>query len=145
MRIRKLGKRDLESVYRLGLREFGGQFWFTRKFLSQTLKTFSIFYGAFEGNKLIGTIIVKVYDRPKAWIYYFLVDEEYRRKGVGGALLKAAEKAIPKGNYLLIVDIGEDDAAAKKFYRKSGFRKVAKVKEWFGPHEAGLLYSKKLR
>jgi ribosomal protein S18 acetylase RimI-like enzyme len=143
MRIRKLLGKDLGAMHKLGLQEFKGQFWFTRKFLAQTMSTPGLFYGAFDGKKMIGTIMVKVYDKPKAWVYYFVVDKNYRRKGVGSALLAAAVRALPKGNYLLIVDIGEKDALAKSFYGKQGFKRAAKIKEWFGPREAGLLYCRK--
>ena len=46
------------------------------------MKRQGLFYGAFDKKKLIGAIFVDDgIDRPKAWIFFFDVIEEYRKKG----------------------------------------------------------------
>ncbi len=146
MIIRKLTSKDIRALYKLGLQQFKGEFWYTKKFLMDTMKIPGLFYGAFEGKKLIGGIQVRLYDMPKCWIYFFTVDKKYRQKSIGTKLLQAVEKRMPTGYFLVVVDFGNTDITAKKFYVKNGFKKAATIKNWFGrnPSDFGWIYTKKL-
>jgi len=144
MIIRKLGLADADLLYELGAQQFKGEFWYNKRFLKETLKTFGRHYGAFEGKNLIGSILTRMYDKPKSWIYFFVVDKQFRRAGIGSRLLSAVEKSLPKGYFMIYVDFEDSDIEAKKFYNKRGFKKQAKINHWFGRDMPGLLYSKKL-
>lgn len=83
---------------------------------------------AFDGNRLIGTLLAVVCRElygncaPFAVIEDFIVDAGYRRKGVGRALMLRAEaelKARGCGSVLLITERNRRDANA--FYRALGF------------------------
>lgn len=146
MHIKKISLKDINALYELGLQQFKGEYWYTGKFLTDTMKIPGLFYGAFEGKKLIGGIQVRLYDKPKCWIYFFVVDKKHRQEGIGTKLLLAVEKNMPKGYFLILVDFGNTDITAKKFYVKNGFKKVATIPNWFGRGslDFGWLYAKKL-
>ena len=99
-------------------------------------------FGAFEKRKLIGSISVDIYDRPKAWIFFFDVLKNYRNKGIGSQLLKKVEKELPKDYYKIYVDFEKKDKLAIKFYKKHGFKEAGKIKDWFGKGTQGIIYSK---
>ncbi|MFH1290848.1 MAG: GNAT family N-acetyltransferase [Nanoarchaeota archaeon] len=81
----------MKSLYGLGKQQFGGEFWFTKKFLRDAIKRGGIYFGAFDKDRLVGAIFVDMDDRPKAWVF-FDVEKFHRQKGVGSLLLEAAEK-----------------------------------------------------
>lgn len=144
IKIRKLKRTDLNALYRLGLEEWKGQRWLTRQFVKETMKPPGYDYVACDGKKVIGAILVEMFDRPKVWIFYFVVSKGYRGQGIGGQLLKMVEADCVKDFPLLFVDVGEDDIAGNNFYKKSGFKKQARIKDWFDIGEPGIIYSKRL-
>lgn len=67
---------------------------------------------------------VAVRGRPYALLEGFIVDEKYRRIGVGTALFeKSIEVAREKNCYKMIFTSGTDREDAQKFYEKLGFEK----------------------
>ena len=143
MKIKRITAEDTNALYNLGLQQFKGEFWYTKKFLKDSIKNSEFRFGAFEGKKMLGGILVQQSDKPKLWIYFFIVDKKHRREGIGGKLLKSVEKIRIKGFDMLFVDFEPTDILAKNFYTKYGFKKSAKIKNWFGPHTYALLYAKK--
>ena len=62
------------------------------------------------------------YDGAHAELTELFVEEDYRRCGVGQALIKFAERlAISKGAEELILHTGEDNETAQAFYSAVGF------------------------
>jgi ribosomal protein S18 acetylase RimI-like enzyme len=146
MIIKRINAEFIKSLYNLGKEEFGGEFWFTKRFIEDTLKRRGLYYGAFENKKLIGAILVDTgIDKPKAWIFFFDVLKKYRNCGVGSKLLSKIEKSLPKDYYKLFVDFEKGDQLAIKFYKKHGFKKAGKIKDWFGLGTKGLIYSKTVK
>ena len=144
MLIKKISDKDINLIYKIGQQEFKREFWFTKKFIKETIKTLGYYYGAFEKNKLLGAILVKKLDRPKLWIYFLAVDKNYRGRGIGSKLLKKVEKHCSKYYPLLFVDSGTDLLKTNRFYQKHGFKRQAKIKDWFGINKEGVIYSKKV-
>jgi ribosomal protein S18 acetylase RimI-like enzyme len=145
MIIRKIKKRDVSSIYNLALRQFRGERWLTKSFLEDTIKTKGLYYGAFENKKLIGAILVKLDDRPKVWIHFFDVDKKFRRRVIGNKLFCKVEKELPKHHFLIIVDFEKTDIEGRKFYEEHGFKKKAKINDWFGKNRPGLIYAREIR
>ena len=142
MRIRNFGIGDLNYVYILGQKEFNGELWFTKKFLKETAKTPGYCLVAVENRKIIGAIFVRKFDMPKLWIFFFVVDKNYRRQGIGSRLLKAVERKCSNDYPLMFVDIENRNIEAKKFYLKNGFTEQACIKDWFGIDKEGIILSK---
>lgn len=144
IKIKPIGKEFINSIYLLGKTEFGGDFWFTKKFVEETMNSPGFYFGAFHGKKLIGSILAKKFDRPKLWIFLFLVSEKWRRKGIGKKLLGAVERKCSKNFPLIFVDFNRGDKIARRFYLKNGFVKKGEIEDWFGIDETGLVYAKRL-
>lgn len=77
--------------------------------------------GAHEGEVLIGTVMVG-HDGHRGWVYYLAVAPGHRRRGLGRALMSAAEewvqaRGIPKLQLMVRTDNGE----AVAFYERLGY------------------------
>ncbi|MFH1510314.1 MAG: N-acetyltransferase [Candidatus Woesearchaeota archaeon] len=142
--LRVLTKKDVKAIYTLGLQSFRGEFWYTRKYLVETLLPPCYACGAFVGENLVGAIMVRPLDRPKFWIFFLAVDKTFRRHHIGDMLLRKSESKCTKDFPILFVDVGAEDLAAIKFYEKEGFKRLAKVKDWFGIGTTGYIYSKRV-
>ncbi len=144
MKIRRIGAKDTNALYNLGLQQFRGEYWYTKKFVKYSVTKPGLNFGAFEGKKMLGGILVQQEDKPKLWIYFFIVDKKRRREGIGRKLLRTVEKIHVKDFNMLFVDFEPTDFLAKSFYINNGFKQSAKIKHWFGYNTYALLYVKKL-
>ena len=80
-----------------------------------------------EGNTIAGCILVigswKIAELDIIW-----VDEKYRRKGLGSALIREAEKAAREnGCYVMI--LGTFDFQARPLYEKHGYMTVGTLND----------------
>jgi ribosomal protein S18 acetylase RimI-like enzyme len=79
------------------------------------------FLGAFEGNRLIGTVIISC-DMRKGWINRLAVDPEYRLRGVAKALIAESEKVLRKYGIRIVCALIEDyNVASKRLFKKLGY------------------------
>ena len=86
-----------------------------------------------EGNTIAGCILVigswKIAELDIIW-----VDEKYRRKGLGSALIREAEKAAREnGCYVMI--LGTFDFQARPLYEKHGYSLCGTVRDFPKGHE----------
>ena len=78
-------------------------------------------------------------------LYWILVDPSYHHRGIGGALLQEVEKSIrgAKGRMLLAdTSSSRPYLPARRFYQNHGFRKAAKVEDYYSPGDSRLTYVK---
>ena len=68
------------------------------------------------------------------------VDPEARRQGIGVALLRALEEALPGGDVLLMVEA--ENAAAQALYRREGYVQVGRSGDYYGRGRAGIWMQK---
>ena len=86
-----------------------------------------------EGNTIAGCILIidswKIAELDIIW-----VDEKYRRKGLGSALIREAEKAArERGCYVMI--LGTFDFQARPLYEKHGYSLCGTVRDFPRGHE----------
>ena len=88
----------------------------------------SVVLGAFEGDTLIGTAYVIICRdlvetcRPFAVVENVVVDEHFRGRGAGKALMQAAEAAAKQfGCTYMILVSGEKRITAHKLYASAGY------------------------
>jgi ribosomal protein S18 acetylase RimI-like enzyme len=141
VKIVKLKKIHLKSLAKLGKDTWPQEEWITEKYLRNTVKSNGVFLVALANRKVVGGILVSEQDYPKMWLYYFAVDKNYRRMGIGSSLLRAAEKKIKKST-MLFTDLEKSDVSGLKFYRKNGFVVAGKVNNWFPYGRTGIIMSK---
>jgi len=79
-----------------------------------------------------------LYDRIE--IEYILVQDEYRKYGIGSKLLKEIEKNNVKN---ITLEVRESNISAIEFYKKNGFKIEAIRKNYYG-NENGYLMLKEL-
>lgn len=90
-------------------------------------------------NNIRGIIVYDVlYDRIE--IEYIIVDEVYRRKGIGKKLLNSIELNNIKN---ITLEVRESNSVAIDFYKKNGF-KIATVRKNYYGNENGYLMLKEL-
>lgn len=80
-------------------------------------------------------------------LYWIAVKESLRGQGIGGLLLKEAEKHMKKlaCKYVYIETSARDDyAPTRRFYQKQGYREVARVPRFFGENDDKLIFMKAL-
>ena len=74
-----------------------------------------------QGARLVGTVLVG-FDGHRGWIYYLATDSEHRNRGIGRALMVAAEDWLrPFGCPRVRLMVRGDNLAAKGFYRSIGY------------------------
>jgi ribosomal protein S18 acetylase RimI-like enzyme len=81
-----------------------------------------LFLVALMEDRLVGTVMVG-YEGHRGWINYLAVPPEHRRRGIGKALMGAAEAALralgcPKIN----LQVRRSNTAVMQFYQTMGFR-----------------------
>lgn len=116
--------------------------WLNLEYLKNTFSKRGVHLTAFIDGKIVGSIMVVEEDYPKFWLYYFVVDKKHQRKGVGKALLREAESRLSKGT-MIFVDTSKLEKIGLRFYRKSGFKLMGKVKKWFVGND-GIILAKKI-
>ena len=126
---------------------------FWREALASADRGERIVLGAFDGDRLIGTVTLLL-DLPpnqphRAEIAKMMTCLSHRHRGVATALLREAERmAIARGRWLLVLDTAEDEGAAE-LYERMGFKLTGLIPDYaLKPHgglTGTLIYWKRLR
>ena len=110
---------------------------FTRQQIAYLLKDYnSINLIARINSEIAGFIIGAAYYERNAQLGHILtvdVTPAYRQKGVAQKLLQEIEKIFKeKGFRASYLEVREDNIAALGLYRKLGYKKIAKLKNYYG-------------
>jgi GNAT superfamily N-acetyltransferase len=103
---------------------------FWRKVADSLARGERVLFVAEEAGRIVGTVQA-VFDLPenqphRADVSKMLVHRSQRKKGVGEALMRAAEEAASQaGRSLLVLDTASADA--ERLYERCGFRRVGAV------------------
>jgi [ribosomal protein S18]-alanine N-acetyltransferase len=74
-----------------------------------------------------------------------VVAPKYRGRGVGAGLLVAAEAAArQRGCRELRLEVRQDNAAAMALYESAGYRRIAKLPDYYEDGAAGWRYARPL-
>ena len=109
-------------------REKALRFW--RKVADSAAREERVLLVAEEGGRIVGTVQV-VFDMPenqphRADVAKMLVLRSQRRKGVGEALMRAAERAAADHRKTLLV-LDTASADAERLYERCGWRRVGTI------------------
>ena len=75
-----------------------------------------LFFVAEVDNRLVGTAM-SGFDGHRGWVYYVAVDPEYRRRGIGSALMRQVESGLAAaGCPKLNLQIRSTNAEVRSFY-----------------------------
>ncbi len=86
-----------------------------------------LFLVACDGDQVIGTTLAG-YDGHRGWLYSVAVLSGHRRRGVGTALLREAERRLlALGCAKIGLQIVPENAAVAEFYRRQGYEVEPKI------------------
>jgi ribosomal protein S18 acetylase RimI-like enzyme len=131
--------------------EAANEFW--RTSLASADRGERVILGAFDGDRLIGTVTLLL-DLPpnqphRAEIAKMMTRVSHRHRGIATALLREAERiAIARERWLLVLDTAEDEGAAG-LYERMGFQLTGLIPDYaLKPHgglTGTLIYWKRLK
>ena len=117
--------------------------WSRRSLESELQNETSRFLVAVEDGRVIGYIgMSAVID--EGYLFNVAVDRQYRKKGVGSALVRELVTFCQKRNYaFLTLEVRESNAPAIALYSRFGFVRVGERKNYYSdPAENALLMTK---
>jgi ribosomal-protein-alanine acetyltransferase len=128
--------KHLDRLYKIETECFDKQA-FTKQQIASLLKDYnSISLIAKVNSEIIGFIIGMIYYERNAQVGHILtidVTPAYRRKGVAQKLLQEIEKIFKeKGSRECRLEVREDNIAALGLYQKLGYKKIAKLQNYYG-------------
>jgi GNAT superfamily N-acetyltransferase len=92
-------------------------------------------FGARDGSRLVGTVTTLTYGRALAWIGMMVVHPEFRRQGIGAALMRLALDYV-RGLGIASVKL-DATPAGRPLYESLGFTVEAEVERWQGVAHRG--------
>ncbi|MBN1440326.1 MAG: GNAT family N-acetyltransferase [Anaerolineales bacterium] len=143
LRISPVSLRDLRQVLRLERVCFGKDAWPLLDVMSALVWPGGVRLKAAVEGRLIGMAIAEpAWDEGVSMITTIGVDPEFRRRGVGSALLARCESLLPGDTVRLTVRA--DNLAAIRMYQRFGYANHSKVLKYYRDGQAGWIMEKKL-
>ena len=120
---------------------------FTKGQMLQLLKEYNcVNLVARVDGTIAGFVIGMIYvDRKATYAHILTIDVSpaYRRRGIGRMLLQEIERIFKeKGIKTSHLEVREDNVAAMNLYRKLGYEKIGKLRNYYG--KANGIYFKKV-
>lgn len=98
-----------------------------------------------EGSEIVGFLIAGREGRKSSHVITVDVIEEWRRRGIGAALMNAAEEwARRRGAESIYLETAEDNFAAQQFYQARGYSKIERVEGYYSNGRAAWVMAKRL-
>ncbi len=128
--------RYLDRLYEIEMECFEKEA-FTKQQIAYLLTDYnSISLVAKVNDKIVGFIIGKINVQRKSLVGHILtidISPTHRRKGIAERLLQEIEKIFrEKGIKVCYLEVREDNIAALSLYQKSGYRKIGRLKNYYG-------------
>jgi ribosomal protein S18 acetylase RimI-like enzyme len=133
--------RDLRPVLRLERVCFGVDAWPVIDVMSVLLWPGEVRLRATLDRMVIGIVIAeRTWKDGMSMITTIAVDPEFRRRGVGSALLEACESELPGEKIRLTVR--EDNLPAIRMYERFGYTYLSRVPNYYRDGRSGLVMEK---
>ncbi len=92
-----------------------------RSFAQQLRRNADSYLGAFDGGRLVGTVL-GTHDTRKGWINRLAVDPEYRRRAIAARLVLRCELVLrKKGLEMFAALIEPENQASEAFFESQGY------------------------
>jgi ribosomal protein S18 acetylase RimI-like enzyme len=133
VQIRTASRNDLPEL------EWNGEFTHFRRLFADAYRLVErgeaiMWVADLPGVGIIGQLFVQVNSQNSTWadgdqrayIYGFRVQTAYRGIGIGSRLLKTAENdLIQRGFHSIVLNVNQDNLAARRLYERFGYQVVA--------------------
>lgn len=147
MRIRKARPSDLEPLLLLEQQTFSEDSFHQAQINYLLTRARGLVLVVEAGKQLVGAAYL-VWRRGgrSGRIYSIAVSEAVRGAGVAAKLLKRCEQEIRRQGYVRIsLEVRAANERAIAFYRKHGYREIARLPNYYEPGSDGLKMAKELR
>ena len=146
MIVRRYQASDLSILSEIDRTCFPPGIAYTRKELESFIgHRSSVTWVAEAGGALAGFVVASRQPARVGHIITIDVVDAWRRRGVGSALMEAAESWARKARLgLMYLETAEDNLAAQRFYEARGYRKVDKVDRYYSNSLAAWVMVKRL-
>ena len=140
--IREINEKDIDLCYELDLETIS--LWskkqWSQEFKKEGIKVFGILFS----NLIIGICVFQVV-LDEAQINFFVINQNYRKKGFGTYLMKYLIKECEKLNITkLILEVSHTNVIAERFYNRFNFSTVGIRRNYYKDGSDALLKEKKL-
>jgi ribosomal-protein-alanine N-acetyltransferase len=99
-----------------------------------------------DGGKILGFVAGTLKSRKRGHISGIAVDENYRRRGIGRALMEAAEREfLADGCEMVTLEVRPSNLGAIQFYEKMGYERTHVVPFYYFDGEDAVNYRKWIR
>jgi ribosomal protein S18 acetylase RimI-like enzyme len=118
-----------ENVAKFGIPEAYVKRTFSEETLQKAVESgkSGIYLALENGGRILGFAQTVRHDKSVAELDRIVVFPEYARKGLGNRLLaRVLSDEAHKGTKAVIVNAGEDETHARRFYEKNGFKQMKK-------------------
>ena len=140
--IKHIYEKDIDLCYELDSNTIS--LWSKKQWANEFKKEGIKVFGLLLSNLVIGICVLHVV-LDEAQINFFVVNEEYRKKGFGTFLMKYLIEECEKLNInKLFLEVSHKNLIAVKFYSRFGFFTVGIRRNYYKDGSAALLKEKKL-
>ncbi len=91
-----------------------------------------------ENNKVVGALGARAEGKNSAWLYFIVVDKEYRNEGIARSLNSELERRCRTKKIKRIAL----DTPDKSFFSKLGYKQAGKIPKWYGTKDQIIMFKK---
>ena len=140
--IKEFSEKDIDLCFELDSNTIS--LWTKKQWANEFKKEGIKVFGLLFSNLIIGICVFHVV-LDEAQINFFVVSQQYRKKGFGSYLMNYLIKQCKKLNVnKLFLEVSRTNALAEKFYNRYGFCTVGIRKNYYKDGSDALLKEKKL-
>lgn len=146
MQIRPADLADIDALFQLELASFASDRLSRRQFRYMLTRAHAQTLVAEADDGLLGYVLV-LFSRATsvARLYSIAVAEQARSRGVGRAMVAAAEKAVwAEERAYMRLEIRQDNAASQALFEAAGYRRFGVLSDYYADHTEALRYEKRL-
>jgi ribosomal-protein-alanine N-acetyltransferase len=146
-RLRRAVTADLDALIALENASFSYDRMSTRQFRRHLSSPTAAVFIAEDASGLLGSALVFFREHsPQARLYSLATAAAARGRGIGKALLAAAEaSARERGCTRFRLEVRRDNAAAVRLYETQGYRRIAALEDYYDDGAAAWRYEKSLQ
>lgn len=148
MQLRRFKPADLQRLYEIDQSCFAPGISYSQRELASFIRhRDSRTWVAEEGKEIVGFLIAN--QHPTMLLGHIItidVVEDWRRKGVGTALMDAAEEWACKRRFISIsLETAEDNLPAQAFYERRGYAKFERLENYYADGTAAWTMVKRFK
>ena len=140
--IKQINEKDVDLCYELDSNTIA--LWSKNQWANEFKKEGTKIFGLLKKNLVIGICVIQIV-LDEAQINYFVVNQNFRKKGFGSYLMTYLIKKCERLNLKkLLLEVSQSNLSAERFYSRFDFSTVGIRKNYYKDGSHALLKEKKL-